>query len=92
MKHRARSRKNGGNLEKRRGFPWHRSCFKARQVAEKVKNDLDAFKENVPLLHALCNPGLRERHWAEISNVIGFEMGPDPTLTLNKDLLQLLYT
>ena len=53
-------------------------------MAEKVKNDLDAFKENVPLLHALCNPGLRQRHWAEISNVIGFEMGPDPTLTLNK--------
>ena len=41
-------------------------------------------QENVPLLHALCNPGLRDRHWQEISNIIGFEMGPDPTLTLNK--------
>ncbi|CAK9071075.1 unnamed protein product [Durusdinium trenchii] len=59
---------------------------KPAKVAEKVKNDLDAFKENVPLLHALCNPGLRERHWTEISNVICFEMGPDPTLTLNKAL------
>ena len=59
-----------------------RFCF--GKVAEKVKNDLDAFKENVPLLHALCNPGLRERHWAEISNVIGFQMEPDPSLTLNK--------
>lgn len=38
----------------------------------------------MPLLHALCNPGLRERHWSEISNIIGFEMGPDPSLTLNK--------
>ena len=38
----------------------------------------------MPLLHALCNPGLRDRHWQEISNIIGFEMGPDPTLTLNK--------
>eukprot|EP00435_Cladocopium_sp_Y103_P015241 s2361_g3.t1 len=59
---------------------------KPAKVAEKVKNDLDAFKENVPLLHALCNPGLRQRHWSEISNVIGFEMGPDPTMTLNKAL------
>lgn len=41
-------------------------------------------QENVPLLHALVNPGLRQRHWTEISNVIGFEMGPDPTMTLNK--------
>ena len=41
-------------------------------------------QENVPLLHALVHPGLRQRHWTEISNVIGFERGPDPTMTLNK--------
>jgi len=32
---------------------------KPANVAAKIKTDLDNFKENVPLLHALCNPGLR---------------------------------
>eukprot|EP00931_Biecheleriopsis_adriatica_P059471 TRINITY_DN3558_c0_g2_i1.p1 TRINITY_DN3558_c0_g2~~TRINITY_DN3558_c0_g2_i1.p1 ORF type:complete len:4446 (+),score=1220.06 TRINITY_DN3558_c0_g2_i1:273-13340(+) len=59
---------------------------KPAKAAEKVKSDLDQFKENVPLLHALCNPGLRKRHWAEISNVIGFQLEPDPSFTLSKVL------
>jgi len=59
---------------------------KPGNVATKIKTDLDQFKENVPLLHALCNPGLRERHWKEISQVVGFCLEPDPTFTLEKML------
>jgi dynein heavy chain len=59
---------------------------KPATVAAKVKTDLDNFKENVPLLHALCNPGLRERHWKEISNIVGFSLEPDPSFTLQKML------
>jgi len=43
-------------------------------------------KRTVPLLHALCNPGLRDRHWKEISNVIGFVIEPEP----NQNLQQML--
>jgi dynein heavy chain len=59
---------------------------KPANVAAKIKTDLDNFKENVPLLHALCNPGLRGRHWKEISNIVGFALEPDPTFTLQKML------
>ncbi|CEM30102.1 unnamed protein product [Vitrella brassicaformis CCMP3155] len=53
-------------------------------VAAHVKSQLDSFKANLPLLHALCNPGLRERHWEEISNIVGFAMEPDSSFTLSR--------
>jgi len=34
----------------------------------------------------LCNPGFRERHWKEISQVGSVCLEPDPTLTLEKML------
>lgn len=62
---------------------------KPATVAASIKKQLDEFKENVPLLHALCNPGLRERHWKEISNVVGFEVRPEPSHNLQKFLEDL---
>ncbi|CAJ1429265.1 unnamed protein product [Effrenium voratum] len=53
-------------------------------VAKKIKKDLDAFKQHLPLIHALCNPGLRPRHWDEISEVVGFSMERDSAFTLSR--------
>eukprot|EP00931_Biecheleriopsis_adriatica_P059470 TRINITY_DN3558_c0_g1_i1.p1 TRINITY_DN3558_c0_g1~~TRINITY_DN3558_c0_g1_i1.p1 ORF type:complete len:4293 (+),score=1112.20 TRINITY_DN3558_c0_g1_i1:173-13051(+) len=53
-------------------------------VAKKIKKDLDAFKQHLPLIHALCNPGLRQRHWDEISEVVGFAMERDHAFTLSR--------
>ncbi|CAE7543696.1 DNAH7 [Symbiodinium sp. CCMP2456] len=53
-------------------------------VAKKLKKDLDAFKQHLPLIHALCNPGLRQRHWDEISEVVGFTMERDAAFTLSR--------
>lgn len=51
-------------------------------VAKKMKKELDAFKQHLPLIHALCNPGLRQRHWDEISEVVGFALERDQAFTL----------
>ncbi len=32
-------------------------------VAEEGRGKVAAFQENLPLITAICNPGLRERHW-----------------------------
>jgi dynein heavy chain len=53
-------------------------------VAKKIKKDLDGFKQHLPLVHALCNPGLRQRHWDEISEVVGFAMERDVAFTLSR--------
>ena len=36
-------------------------------AAEHIRKQLDAFKQNLGLVHSLCNTGLRPRHWEEIS-------------------------
>lgn len=41
----------------------------AKRVAETVRKRIDKFMGFLPLLHAVCNPGLRERHWVQVSKL-----------------------
>ena len=36
------------------------------------------------MVQALCNPGLRERHWQQLSDEVGFDITPDEDTTLAK--------
>jgi dynein heavy chain len=54
----------------------------ARQVTEKVEE----FMVNIPIIHVLCNPGMRERHWQKMSAVSNIEIKPDSTTSLRKML------
>ena len=38
-----------------------------KRVAESIRNKIDKFKSNLPLLNCICNPGLRDRHWSSVS-------------------------
>ena len=62
-------------------------------VAKTVRDQCEAFKPLVPLVVALRNPGMRTRHWAELSEAIGDKIDPDKdkdaftlTLVLEKNL------
>jgi dynein heavy chain len=46
-------------------------------IAENLRRDLVAFKPYIPLLHILCNPGMRDRHWDRVSDIVGFDLRPD---------------
>jgi dynein heavy chain len=37
-----------------------------RNVANLAKRNIDAFKEHLPLLNTICNPGIRDRHWQQV--------------------------
>ncbi|TYZ63897.1 hypothetical protein PybrP1_001177 [[Pythium] brassicae (nom. inval.)] len=52
------------------------------KIAETVKEQILVFKPYVPLITALRNPGMRPRHWAELSRNIGFELEIDESFTL----------
>ncbi len=47
------------------------------------KMKLDSFKEHLPLLQTFCNPGIRDRHWERMSEVVGFELKPEPDTPLS---------
>ncbi|XP_054715919.1 dynein axonemal heavy chain 7-like [Uloborus diversus] len=53
-------------------------------IAESVRGTVEKFKDYVPLVHTVCNPGLRERHWDQISEIVGFPLKPDKSTTLVK--------
>ncbi|KAJ8047551.1 Dynein heavy chain 3, axonemal [Holothuria leucospilota] len=46
------------------------------RAAATIKGKLEKFKINMPLVHALCNPGIKERHWNMMSEKVGFNMTP----------------
>lgn len=39
-----------------------------RKVADFTKMKIDRFKNNLPLLLIICNPGLKQRHWQKVKN------------------------
>jgi dynein heavy chain, axonemal len=49
-----------------------------------IKDEIAAFKEFVPLVQALRNPGMRDRHWALLSERLGQPLHPDATFTMQK--------
>ena len=49
-----------------------------------VKAKVEEFKEHMPLVQTLFNPGLRDRHWDKISDIVGFSIKPDETSCLSK--------
>ena len=37
---------------------------------------------HLPLIHVLCNPGLRDRHWEKINSIVGDGISLDPSENL----------
>ena len=67
---------NGEAVEEETSGMW-RTMFKLtktftempgpKRLAENIRSKIDKFKANLPLLNCICNPGLRERHWGQVS-------------------------
>lgn len=70
-------------LKSKKAFADIEGC---RKVAETVEGWIAEFKPYGPLINALRNPGMRERHWEALSENLGFEVKPDKKLTFTKCL------
>ncbi|XP_070569551.1 dynein axonemal heavy chain 7-like isoform X2 [Ptychodera flava] len=55
-----------------------------KKIALKVKGKVEEFKEHLPLVMAVCNPGLRDRHWDQMAEIVGYPLKPDEDTTLSK--------
>jgi hypothetical protein len=56
-------------------------------VVAALRSRLEGFQKHLPLVTALRNPGLRERHWARVADVAGLQLsGPAGGLTVARAL------
>ena len=77
---------------------WRRQLYKVSKllvghegplgVISQVRAKLDDFKEHLPLLAAVLNPGLRERHWRHLDETLGKSVKPQPGVTTLAMLLE----
>uniref|UniRef100_UPI0037E73D97 dynein axonemal heavy chain 7 n=1 Tax=Semicossyphus pulcher TaxID=241346 RepID=UPI0037E73D97 len=49
---------------------------KALNIATNMRSKVEEFKEHIPIVQVLCNPGLRDRHWDAMSEVAGISLQP----------------
>lgn len=56
------------------------------KTAEALRRRIEAFKKNIPIIHVICNPGMKSRHWEQLSDLTGFEIQPDGTTKLEQML------
>ena len=58
------------------------------KVVGYVKEKIDGFKEHLPLIQAMLNPGMRDRHWKGLATSIGHAIQPNDMTTLSSLLEQ----
>ncbi|EGI62283.1 Dynein heavy chain 12, axonemal [Acromyrmex echinatior] len=58
-----------------------------RELAATVRERIEEFKERMPVVMTLGNPGIKARHWDQISAIVGIPIKFDADLTLGKILM-----
>jgi len=43
-----------------------------RNVADRVRRQIEKFKSYQSLLNVICNPGIRDRHWKKVTPLVAF--------------------
>nr|XP_054750956.1 dynein axonemal heavy chain 3-like isoform X12 [Lytechinus pictus] len=66
----------------------HPDMMGPMRAATTIKAKLEKFKINMPLINALCNPGIKQRHWDMMSEKVGFNMTPQDDTPL-VEMLQM---
>nr|XP_046251760.1 dynein axonemal heavy chain 12 isoform X2 [Scatophagus argus] len=59
-------------------------------LCSSVMEQINEFKDHIPLVSILCNPGIRARHWDQMSQIVGYDLIPESGTTLRKLLKQNL--
>ncbi|KAK8888098.1 hypothetical protein M9Y10_039159 [Tritrichomonas musculus] len=56
------------------------------KVLAPLTEQIDKFKQHIPLISKLRHPGIKTKHWEKISEIVGFKVMPSMDLTLQNFL------
>lgn len=56
------------------------------KIGENVRSQIEDFRPKVPLMVALKQKGMKDRHWEQISQAVGFEVKPYDGFTFTRVL------
>ncbi|XP_037882003.1 dynein heavy chain 7, axonemal-like [Glossina fuscipes] len=51
------------------------------ELIRDIKENIESFRENMPIISTLGNPGMKARHWEQVSEIVGFSIKVTPELT-----------
>ena len=96
------SKVNPDNVEEAVGGAW-RGLYKlekefadnpiAKNIAAKTKVKVEEFREQLPIVSAICNPGLRDRHWVRLAEIVGIDnFAPDEGCSVSRNSFKLFLT
>ncbi|KAG8290065.1 hypothetical protein J6590_091041 [Homalodisca vitripennis] len=57
-----------------------------QEIARQVKEDIEKFKPYIPMILAVRNPGMRQRHWDDLYEKTGVKIQMTPVLTFSRCL------
>lgn len=73
---------------------WYRALYKlekqfadlpeTKRLTQTVREKIEEFRLYLPIIQTLGNPGMKLRHWDRVSEIIGFPLKADDSLTLTK--------
>lgn len=73
---------------------WYRIVYKlekqfndqpdTRNLAQTIRGKIEDFRNYLPIIQTLGNPGMKLRHWDRVSEIVGFPLKADDSLTLAK--------
>ena len=58
-------------------FEKNKELENCAKLSGDVLGDLREFNSTMPLIRVFSNKGLKERHWEEITELVGFTMRPN---------------
>lgn len=53
------------------------------RMIEWLNGQLKDYQKNIPVVRVFSNPGMKERHWTKVSQIIDFTISPEQALKLN---------